>query len=720
LSSFLLYFGSERRDEEVNEPMKKNHINLKLKSTSLTVLLLSVFLFAALSGTQLIKEASAIPYTQYTGTLDGADWALRIPDPWNGMLVIICRGYGGPTWMGVPLNFLNWGSSMLESGYAIAASNYGSAGFCIQAAINATHQLTNQIIANYSVTGKVFLYGRSMGGAVALLLGEKYPEIYSGVLDANGVKDFADIYTLSKSWSNMTDEELGDELTALGIPVPPPDYDTLQELRDKLASGLPDMELETGGTPETHPQEYEDRSPVHHANIEIPVIVVHGAFDVLVPLYESIAYQDAVALAGHSDLYRLYSIPEGYHMSDSVLDEVPARFIELVEWSNYLTGDYDWPMFGHDPQCTGYTDSPAPDTNQTLWTSTVSVGGGTCPAVVNDRLYIGDWSGRFYCFDAANGTELWRYQTGAEIISNSAVVDGRAYVGSMDNNTYCFNATTGVQIWNYTTGAGVWSSSVVVNGKVYFGSEDTNIYCLDAADGTLIWNYTTDDSVHFTAFAEEKVYAGSYDDDVYCLDAADGTLIWNYTTGGNVFSAPTIADGRVYVGSFDKSVYCLNATNGGQIWNYTTGGWVYSSPAVADARIYVGSMDRSVYCLNATTGAQIWNYTTGAGVYSSPAVADGRIYVGSQDRDIYCLDADDGSLVWTYETASVIYDGLAISNGVVYTISGMTVYAIGSEYVVPEGFDIGVVLLLSAAVALFGFSLSRKRPKLKELLLKKS
>jgi hypothetical protein len=53
--------------------IKKNYISLKVKATSLTILLTTVFLIAALSGTQLIKEASAISSTQYTGTLDGAD-----------------------------------------------------------------------------------------------------------------------------------------------------------------------------------------------------------------------------------------------------------------------------------------------------------------------------------------------------------------------------------------------------------------------------------------------------------------------------------------------------------------------------------------------------------------------------------------------------------------------------------------------------------------------
>src|SRR4030042_2104374 len=93
------------------------------------------------------------------------------------------------------------------------------------------------------------------------------------------------------------------------------------------------------------------------------------------------------------------------------------------------SGPYDWPMLHHDLQHTGYSTSPAPSTNQTLWT----------------------------------------YTTGGYMSSSPAVVDGKVYVGSYDNKTYCLNAATGAFIWSYTADDYSFSSPALADGKVYIG-----------------------------------------------------------------------------------------------------------------------------------------------------------------------------------------------------------------------------------------------------------
>jgi pimeloyl-ACP methyl ester carboxylesterase len=416
------------------------------------ILLITAFFLAALSGTQLIREVAAVDYTEYTGTLDGANYALRIPDLWNGMLVVCCRGYSHTPVADVrnAAPFSTMAPALLAQGFAVAASDYGVGGYCVPEGVNSTYQLTEYIIDNYNVTGRVFLVGASMGGAVVLLLGEKYPELYSGVLDVFGVKDTIEQYETKTLWVGLNDTELEAELTALTAPAPPYMFPSLEALRNFCNVSSTDIASELGGTPEDEPEAYESVSPLYNANISIPVITVHGTSDALVPYSQSVAYQEAVANAGRSSLYRLYPVEGGQHGDPVTIAEVPAHFDELVEWSNYLTGAYDWPMFGHDPQRSGYADSPAPNTNQTLWTSTVGGGAGTHPAVADDKLFIGAWDNRFYCFDAITGAQLWNYTTDGPFYTNSAYDEGRVYLGSTDSTLYCWNASTGALIWNYT------------------------------------------------------------------------------------------------------------------------------------------------------------------------------------------------------------------------------------------------------------------------------
>jgi parallel beta-helix repeat protein len=354
---------------------------------------------------------------------------------------------------------------------------------------------------------------------------------------------------------------------------------------------------------------------------------------------------------------------------------------------------YSWSMFHHDPAHTGYTESPAPNTNQLRWNYTAGGWVESSPAVADGKVYVGSGDNKTYCLDAVTGALVWNYTTGGWVFSSPAVADGKVYVGSDDGRVYCLDAVTGAQVWNYTTGDHVRSSPAVVAGKVYVGSDDGKVYCLDAVTGAQVWNYTTGGWVFSSpAVVAGKVYVGSDDGNVYCLDAVTGAQVWNYTTGVWMFSSPAVADGKVYVGSDDGNVYCLDAVTGAQVWNYTTGDHVRSSPAVAGGKVYVGSDDGKVYCLDAVTGAQVWNYATGEGnyVFSSPAVADGKVYVGSLAGRVYCLDAVTGAQVWNYTTGDWVESSPAVADGVAYVGSeGGHVYAFGNVIRVPE--DYGTV-----------------------------
>jgi dipeptidyl aminopeptidase/acylaminoacyl peptidase len=290
-----------------------------------------------LAGLHYPVKAITAEYTETIGTLDGAQFVIRIPDIWNGMLVVYCHGYSATTPTSAITSFYNnYISTLLDKGYAVAASTYGTGGFCIQQGMNSTYHLTEYLVDTYNVTGKVFLVGGSMGGAIALLLGEKYPNIYSGVLDLFGMKNMTDQYVTKARWANLSDADLRAELDALTVPASIYLYGTVQSFRSFVASNVPLFENETGGTPMTTPEAYEDRSPVYHANISIPVITIHGTSDAVVPFYESLMYQTAVANAGHADLYRLYNVTGGEHTSPSIYAEFSTRFDELVAWSNTI------------------------------------------------------------------------------------------------------------------------------------------------------------------------------------------------------------------------------------------------------------------------------------------------------------------------------------------------------------------------------------------------
>ena len=194
-----------------------------IKSNVIVSVLISVLVLSTIQA--FLTTSAALPYTEITGTLNGANYLIRIPNPvetWNRNLVVYCHGYSH-TEPQPPLNAANGGAdAFIASGTAFAMSSYGMGGYFIQTAIDNTYLLTQYVKTTYNVTGKIFLFGISQGGGVSLQLAEKYPNLYSGVLDLSGSKDLKISYsTRIDQLSAKNDTELAAKLQALGASVPP-------------------------------------------------------------------------------------------------------------------------------------------------------------------------------------------------------------------------------------------------------------------------------------------------------------------------------------------------------------------------------------------------------------------------------------------------------------------------------------------------------------------
>jgi pimeloyl-ACP methyl ester carboxylesterase len=296
----------------------------KKNSSFLIALIILAMTVSPLIATVMAKKpvvTEVVGYTQYVGTMGGANFVVRIPDDWNGMLVIGCHGY-----------MMNWNPNaqfavdnlenseeiglpfkLLEEGFAYAASSYGEGGWAVKNGMIRTHQLTEYVINNYGVTGKVFLIGFSMGGTMALLLGEKYPELYDGVIDISGVKNVVQAYIVTVELINSP-----------GFPF----FPLQQQLF--LLSAKADYEAACGGTYDDKPKAYERINPTSHLEISTPTITVHGVQDPAVPIVDALNYEIAVAEAGRSEYYQLHTVDPGMHGNPPVIDEVLIRLWDLV------------------------------------------------------------------------------------------------------------------------------------------------------------------------------------------------------------------------------------------------------------------------------------------------------------------------------------------------------------------------------------------------------
>ena len=266
--------------------------------------------------------------TEYYGTIAGANFYILIPDDWtndlgDGMLVISCRGAGfvedPRTYMGGMIYDQNL--VLAQNGIAIAASNYGTKGHDAKFGVIRTHQLTEYVINNYGVTGKVFLWGGSLGGSVALNLGARYPDVYSGVLDVIGVKD----------WAMQYNHGVNDMI---------PSSDPF--LAGFGAQMIPSMLESYGGTPDERPQKYAKYSATSYTDLSIPVISFVHLNDQIVPYEQTTFYHSLVGNEWHVVVTVPVDTPgpspfgpSWYgHFDPLITVGAPIFFNLLVQWSN--------------------------------------------------------------------------------------------------------------------------------------------------------------------------------------------------------------------------------------------------------------------------------------------------------------------------------------------------------------------------------------------------
>lgn len=153
---------------------------------------------------------------------------------------------------------------------------------------------------------------------------------------------------------------------------------------------------------------------------------------------------------------------------------------------------------------------------------------------------------------------------------------------------------------------------------------------------------------------------------------ANPAIAWRFDTGGEVYSAPALADGTLFITSKSGKLFAIDAATGKQRWSYQLGDYVVrSSPAIANGTVYVGG-GFNLYALDAATGKERWRFPMHYAGQSSPTVAGGQVFIGSQEGFLYAVDAATGRVNWQLDTDGLVFASPAVAGNdlIVGTDSG--------------------------------------------------
>jgi pimeloyl-ACP methyl ester carboxylesterase len=142
--------------------------------------------------------------SECSGEIDGAKYAIKLPQKWNGTLLLYSHGYrfaapAPPSFDPVdtkaqvsstdsdgtgsdPLS-----ASLLAAGYALAGSSYKSNGWAAADGVKAGVDLHDKFVKLVGTPKRTYVWGDSLGGLVTELLAETHPDWVDGAAPMCGV-----------------------------------------------------------------------------------------------------------------------------------------------------------------------------------------------------------------------------------------------------------------------------------------------------------------------------------------------------------------------------------------------------------------------------------------------------------------------------------------------------------------------------------------------------
>ena len=132
------------------------------------------------------------------------------------------------------------------------------------------------------------------------------------------------------------------------------------------------------------------------------------------------------------------------------------------------------------------------DTQKLLWTHSMDALVLSTPAVHENKILVKTYDETIYALDEETGSVLWeknvkeeshfpgrevQRNVQASFRSSPAIADNKIYVGLWSGTLLCLEVDTGEILWKYKTDGSIVASPAVAGEKVFISSTDGKVYC---------------------------------------------------------------------------------------------------------------------------------------------------------------------------------------------------------------------------------------------------
>lgn len=321
-----------------------------------------------------------------------------------------------------------------------------------------------------------------------------------------------------------------------------------------------------------------------------------------------------------------------------------------------------------------------------VWTVQTGVGIYSSPAVLADKVYVGDDIGYLTCYSLKNGKKLWSFKSDRRIVGTPAASNNVVVFGSADKNIYGLNAKTGKMLWKVAATEPVLGAVTISEDIAYIGASDHNFRAINIHTGAVVWTYNQVKGyiVAKPLVEGNKVIFGAWDNTLYALDKNTGKELWKWTGGltrmhfspASVW--PVAAHGKVFITDPQRALTAINIETGETIYR-TFQSVVRETIGLSEDkdRIYSKTMNDSIVCFSTKTDTpdQLWTSNVAFGYEHAPSMPvekDGVVFGSTKNGLMFGLEAKTGKVIWKHKVGnSLISTVVPLSNDkMLFTATG--------------------------------------------------
>lgn len=268
----------------------------------------------------------------------------------------------------------------------------------------------------------------------------------------------------------------------------------------------------------------------------------------------------------------------------------------------------------------------------------------------------------------------WRANVGTGFSSFAVVGDRVFTVGNRGNieTVYCFQASNGTILWRFTFPArldakyyegGPSATPTVDGGHLYTFSKRGLVHCLNAATGDVVWETNLDLVTNVKAptwgFAGSVLARGDLlilnaGEAGMALDKRSGAIAWTSGRGPGGYSTPVplgSAGPPAVVLMGDKQVVAVRVADGYELWRHpwkTQHGINAADPIVTEDQVFITAGYNhgcALLRIEQETPVAVWQNKNMRSQFASAVLWKGLLF-GVDDRRLVCLDARTGAKRW--------------------------------------------------------------------------